>query len=70
LPQPRGLVPPLFELLNKEANVVLQSNEMKDMLTRLGIGSIGGSPSKMAERIAQEATLYKGIISSRQIVVQ
>jgi hypothetical protein len=42
------------------------------MLTRLGIGSIGGSPSnnKMAERIAQEATLYKGIISSRQIVVQ
>jgi hypothetical protein len=24
----------------------------------------------MAERIAQEATLYKGIISSRQIVVQ
>jgi hypothetical protein len=56
--------------LNKEANVVLQSNEMKDMLRRLGIGSIGGSPSKMAERIAQEATLYKGIISNRQIVVQ
>jgi hypothetical protein len=46
--------------LNKETNVALQSNEMKDMLTRLGIGSIGGSPSKMAERIAQEATLYKG----------
>ena len=42
----------------------------EDMLTRLGIGPIGGSPSKMAERIAQEATLYKGIISSRQIVVQ
>jgi tripartite-type tricarboxylate transporter receptor subunit TctC len=65
-----GTPAPTVELLNKEANVVLQSNEMKDMLTRLGIGSIGGSPSKMAERIAQEATLYKGIISSRQIVVQ
>jgi tripartite-type tricarboxylate transporter receptor subunit TctC len=65
-----GTAAPTIELLNREANVVLQSNEMKDMLTRLGIGSIGGSPSKMAERIAQEATLYKGIIASRQIVVQ
>lgn len=33
---------------------------MKDMLTRLGIGSIGGSPSKMAERIAQEASIGAG----------
>jgi tripartite-type tricarboxylate transporter receptor subunit TctC len=61
---------PIVELLNKEANVVLQSNEMKDLLMRLGIAPVGGNPSRMAERIEQEATLYKGVISSRQITVQ
>ena len=43
---------------------------MADLLAHLGIGPVGGSPAKMAERIAQEADLYKGIISSRQISVQ
>jgi hypothetical protein len=56
--------------VDKEANVVLQSDKMKDVLAHLGIGPVGGSPAKMAERIAQEADLYKGIISSRQISVQ
>ena len=65
-----GTPAPIDELLNKEANIVLKSSEMEDMLTRLGIGPVGGSSSKMAERIAQEATLYKGIIPSRQIAVQ
>ncbi len=65
---PRGL--PIVELLSKEANVVLQSDKMKDLLAHLGIGPVGGCPAKMAERIAQEADLYKGIISSRQISVQ
>jgi tripartite-type tricarboxylate transporter receptor subunit TctC len=65
-----GTPAPIVELLNKEANVVLQSDKMKDLLAHLGIGPVGGSPAKMAERIAQEADLYKGIISSRQISVQ
>ena len=43
---------------------------MRELLAQLGIGAVGGSPAKMAERIVQEADLYKGIISSRQIVVQ
>jgi tripartite-type tricarboxylate transporter receptor subunit TctC len=60
----------IVELLNKEANVVLQSDRMTDLLAHLGIRSVGGSPAKMAERITQEADLYKGIISSRQISVQ
>ena len=61
---------PIVELLNKEANVVLQSDKMTDLLAHLGIRPVGGSPAKMAERIAAEAELYKGIISSRQISVQ
>lgn len=65
-----GTPAPIVELLNKEANVVLQSDKMKDLLANLGIGPVGGSPVKMAERIAQEADLYKAIISSRQISVQ
>jgi len=65
-----GTPAPIVELLNKEANVVLQSDRMKDLLANLGIGPIGGSPTKMAERIAREADLYKVIISSRQIFVQ
>ena len=60
----------IVELLNKEANVVLQSDRMTDLLAHLGIRSVGGSPTKMAERITQEADLYKDIISSRQISVQ
>ena len=60
----------IVELLNREANVVLQSDRMTDLLAHLGIRSVGGSPAKMAERITQEADLYKGIISSRQISVQ
>jgi tripartite-type tricarboxylate transporter receptor subunit TctC len=65
-----GTPAPIVELLNKEANVVLQSDRMKDLLANLGIGPIGGSPTKMAERIAREADLYKVTISSRQIFVQ
>jgi tripartite-type tricarboxylate transporter receptor subunit TctC len=60
----------IVEILNKEANVVLQSPEMKDLLAKLGIGPVGGSPAKMVERIAQEASIYKDIISSRNITVQ
>ena len=65
-----GTPAPIVELLNTEANVVLQSDKMTDLLAHLGIRPVGGSPAKMAERIAQEADLYKGIISSRQISVQ
>ena len=60
----------IVELLNKEANVVMQSDKMTDLLAHRGIRPVGGSPAKMAERIAQEADLYKAIISSRQISVQ
>ena len=49
---------------------MLQSNKMTNLLSQLGIRSVGGSPAKMAERIIQEADLYKGIISSRQISLQ
>lgn len=65
-----GTPAPIVELLNKEANIVLQSDKMTDLLAHLGIRPVGGSPAKMAERIAHEADLYKGIISSRQISVQ
>jgi tripartite-type tricarboxylate transporter receptor subunit TctC len=65
-----GTPAPIVELLNKEANVVLQSDKMTELLAHLGIRPVGGSPAKMAERIAEEAKLYKGIISSRQISVQ
>jgi tripartite-type tricarboxylate transporter receptor subunit TctC len=60
----------IVDVLNKDANVALQSPEMKDLFTKLGIGPVGGSPAKMAERIAQEASIYKDIISSRGITVQ
>ena len=49
---------------------MLKSEKMTDLLEHLGIGPVGGSPARMAERIAREADLYKGIISSRQISVQ
>jgi len=65
-----GTPAPIVELLNREANVVLQSDKMKELLVSLGIGPVGGSPARMAERIVREADLYKGIISSRQISVQ
>ena len=60
----------IVEVLNKEANVVLQSDKMTELLANLGIAPVGGSPARMAERIAAEADLYKGIIASRQISVQ
>jgi tripartite-type tricarboxylate transporter receptor subunit TctC len=65
-----GTPAPIIELLNKEANVALQSSEMKELLTRLGIAPVGGSPARMADRIVQESSVYKNIISSRQIAVQ
>lgn len=60
----------VVDVLNREANVVLQSEEMKDLLARLGIGVVGGDPLKMAGRIRQEASLYKDIVAKRQITVQ
>lgn len=66
----KGTPAAIIEVLNKEANVVLQSDKMKELLTNLGIAPVGGSPAKMAGRIADEADLYKGIIASRQISVQ
>jgi tripartite-type tricarboxylate transporter receptor subunit TctC len=60
----------IVDILNKEANVVLQSVGMKDLLTRLGIGPVGGSPESMAERMVQEASRYRDIISNRGITVQ
>lgn len=60
----------IVDTLNREANVVLQSVEMKDLLARLGIGAVGGDPLKMGERIKQEASLYKDIVAQRQITVQ
>lgn len=65
-----GTPAPIVELLNEEANVVLKSEKMTDLLEHLGIRPVGGSPARMAERIALEADLYKGIISSRQISMQ
>jgi len=65
-----GTPAPIIELLNKEANIVLRSDKMKELLANLGIAPVGGSPARMAERIAGEADLYKGIIASRQISVQ
>jgi hypothetical protein len=43
---------------------------MKDLLTRLGIGPVGGSPESMAERMVQEASRYRDIISNRGVTVQ
>jgi tripartite-type tricarboxylate transporter receptor subunit TctC len=60
----------IVDSLNKEANVVLQSAEMKDLLTRLGIGPVGGSPESMAERMVREGSRYKDIVSNRGITVQ
>lgn len=60
----------VVDVLNREANVVLQSEEMKDLLARLGIGVVGGDPLMMAGRIRQEASLYKDIVAKRQITVQ
>jgi len=53
-----GTPAPIVELLNKEANVVMQSDKMTDLLAHLGIRPVGGSPAKMAERIAQEADFF------------
>jgi tripartite-type tricarboxylate transporter receptor subunit TctC len=60
----------IVDSLNKEANVVLRSAEMKDLLTRLGIGPVGGSPESMAERMVREGSRYKDIVSNRGITVQ
>lgn len=70
LAAPAGTPATVVELLNREANTALQSDEMKAFVTRLGINPVGGSPAKMSERIEKEATLYKQLIASNEIAVE
>jgi tripartite-type tricarboxylate transporter receptor subunit TctC len=70
LAAPAGTPAPIVDLLNREANVALRSEEVKTFLARLGIAPVGGSPAKMAERIEKEAGLYKRLIAATEISVQ
>ncbi|MEH2524081.1 MULTISPECIES: Bug family tripartite tricarboxylate transporter substrate binding protein [unclassified Bradyrhizobium] len=70
LAAPAGTPASVIEILNKESNEALRSEEMTVYLDRLGISAIGGSPKDMAARMAQESAIYKRLIESRGITVQ
>lgn len=70
LAAPAGTPASVIEILNKESNEALRSEEMTLYLGRLGISAIGGSPKDMAERMVQESPIYKRLIESRGITVQ
>lgn len=67
---PAGTPAPIIEILNKEANLVLKSEEMKSFVDRFGYTLIGGTPKDMADRLAKEATIYKQLIANRGLTVQ
>jgi tripartite-type tricarboxylate transporter receptor subunit TctC len=63
-----ALTPPLvIESLNQGINEALRTPEVGELMERIGISGSGGSPTDMAERIARESALYRGIISSAKI---
>jgi tripartite-type tricarboxylate transporter receptor subunit TctC len=70
LAAPAGTPASIVEILNKESNAVLRSEEMTTFLDRLGITAIGGSPKEMAARMASESAIYKRLVESRGITVQ
>jgi tripartite-type tricarboxylate transporter receptor subunit TctC len=70
LAAPDGTPASVVEILNKEANAALRSEEMTTYLDRLGISAIGGSPKEMAERMARESAIYKRLVESKGITVQ
>jgi tripartite-type tricarboxylate transporter receptor subunit TctC len=70
LAAPAGTPASVIEILNKEANEVLNSSEMKRYLEQFGFSAVGGSAADMAARIARESAIYKELVASRGIAVQ
>ena len=70
LAAPAGTPASVIEILNKEANEVLNSSEMKRYLEQFGFSAVGGSAADMAARIARESAIYKELVGSRGIAVQ
>ena len=60
----------IVEHLNREINAALLLPEVKDLMARIGVGGIGGTPADMAGRIIRESATYRGIITAANITVE
>jgi tripartite-type tricarboxylate transporter receptor subunit TctC len=64
---PAATPAPVLNSLNQAINEALRLPEVTTLMERIGISGIGGSPADMAERIARESAIYKGIIADAKI---
>jgi tripartite-type tricarboxylate transporter receptor subunit TctC len=64
---PAGTPAPVITALNHEINTALGTAEMRDLLARIGVGAVGGSPEDMSARITRESVTYRRIIAAAKV---
>jgi tripartite-type tricarboxylate transporter receptor subunit TctC len=68
LAAPAGTPVAIVDVVNREANTALASDEGRSLLARLGITVGGGRPVDMTARMAREGQVYRGIIEMAGII--
>ncbi|MDS1142017.1 tripartite tricarboxylate transporter substrate binding protein [Pusillimonas sp. SM2304] len=67
---PQGTPPAIIEKLNKEVNAVLELAEVKQALTNQGAQAGGSTSDQFAQKIGDEAELWKGVVKSSGITLE
>lgn len=66
---PAGTPQPVVDKLNRELNTILAMDDVKDTFAKQGVTPDGGTPAQFQQFIAQQMTLWKGVIQQRKITV-
>jgi tripartite-type tricarboxylate transporter receptor subunit TctC len=64
---PANTPAPIIAALNREINAALRTAELRDLLARIGVAAVGGSPEDMSARIARESPTYQRIIAAAKV---
>ncbi|MFW7343498.1 tripartite tricarboxylate transporter substrate binding protein [Pollutimonas sp. H1-120] len=67
---PQGTPPAIIEKLNKEVNAILELAEVKQALANQGAEAGGGTIGQFAEKIGNEAELWKGVVKDSGITLE
>ena len=67
---PVGTPREIIERLNREINVGLDNAELKANVAKLGIEVMGGTPSRLADRIEQETAVWRLVAEKARIRVE
>ena len=67
---PAGLPPPIITRLNSEMNRMLQSQEMREQMAKLGIDAAGGTPEAFAEHVRVDRGRWADVVAKTGLNVE